>query len=47
LCADGRPDQAEQLVVEVEEDRVADHVAVRRARDELLRLVDGETSRSC
>jgi hypothetical protein len=36
------PDEAEAILVEVEEDRVADHVAVVVDRDELLRLVHGE-----
>ena len=38
----GAPDEAEQVVVEIEEDRVADHIAVVVAGHELLGLVDGE-----
>ena len=36
------PDEVEEILVEVEEDRVADHVAVVVAGDELLGLVDLE-----
>ena len=42
LCADGRPDEVDAVLVEEEEDRVADHVAVVIAGDELLRLADLE-----
>jgi hypothetical protein len=38
----GAPDDAHSVLLEVEEDRVADHVAVRVADDELLRLVHRE-----
>ena len=38
----GAADEVEPVLGEMEEDHVADHVAVGRARDEVLGLVDGE-----
>ena len=38
----GPPDEPDAVLVEEEQDRVADHVPVGRARDELLRLADRE-----
>ena len=40
-------DHVELVLGEVEQDHVADDVAVGRARDELLGLVDGEAGKAC